>query len=296
MNTRDWVENNTIHRIWAGSRLYGTQRPDSDWDERGVCLMPPEALIGLQGFEQLQGPGDRVIYGLTKFFRLALGCNPNILDILFAPPDTWRCKTVKWLRVYAHRHLFLSQRVRKTFSGYALGQLKRIKRSRGWLLDPPDHKPTVEEFGGQLVAFTSSGKPENLFLDICKQREYEAAVKRWKRYQAWLENRNPARAELERKFGYDTKHAAHLVRLLRQAVNILRTGDYNPCLQWPDLKPVLEVLHGEWEYEALIEWAEMADEQIATTPSDLPDKPDTRKVEELLMELNMRTLGNGGRP
>jgi len=295
MNTRDWAENNTIHRIWAGSRLYGTQRPDSDWDERGVCLVPPEALIGLQGFEQLQGPGDRVIYGLTKFFRLALGCNPNILDILFAPPGTWRCPSAEWDLVYSHRHLFLSQRVRKTFSGYAFSQLKRIKRSREWLLDPPDHVPTIGEFGG-WIKVSASGGQMSVFPNMQKQREYEAAVKRWKQYQAWLENRNPARAELEKKFGYDTKHAAHLVRLLRQAVNILRTGDYNPRLQPFDLEPVLEMLNGEWEYEALIEWAEVTDEQIATTPSDLPDKPDTRKVEELLMELNMHTLGNGGKP
>jgi len=289
MNTRGWVEENTIHRIWGGSRLYGTQRSDSDWDERGVCLMPPEALLGLQGFEQLQGPGDRVIYGLTKFFKFALGCNPNILDILFAPPSTWRCHTIEWLRVYGHRHLFLSQRVRKTFSGYAFSQLKRIKRHREWLSDPPDHRPTIGEFGGR-VETSASGGQMNGFPNMQKQRDYEAAAKRWKQYQTWLENRNPARAELEKKFGYDTKHAAHLVRLLRQAANILRTGDYNPCLEPFDLEPVLEVLKGEWEYEALIEWAEMADGQIATILSDLPDRPDTRKVEELLMELNMRTL------
>ena len=129
MNTRDWVENNTIHRIWAGSRLYGTQRPDSDWDERGVCLMPPEALIGLQGFEQIQGPGDRVIYGLTKFFKLALGCNPNILDILFAPPGTWLCA---WMPSAARDASILSRATAISFCACALpaGLLMSVTMNR----------------------------------------------------------------------------------------------------------------------------------------------------------------------
>src|ERR1039458_5020213 len=33
-------------------------------------------------------------------------------------------------------------------------------------------------------------------------------------YNGWKAQRNPKRAELEAKFGYDTKHAMHLVRLM----------------------------------------------------------------------------------
>ncbi|AEZ66297.1 hypothetical protein phiTE_131 [Pectobacterium phage phiTE] len=39
-----------------------------------------------------------------------------------------------------------------------------------------------------------------------------------------MKNRNAARHELEEKFGYDTKHAMHLVRLLRMSQEILETG------------------------------------------------------------------------
>ena len=42
-----WVSNHTIHQILGGSHLYGTNRPDSDSDVRGVCLMPTNVLLGL---------------------------------------------------------------------------------------------------------------------------------------------------------------------------------------------------------------------------------------------------------
>lgn len=45
------------------------------------------------------------------------------------------------------REMFLSRKAKWTFSGYATGQLKRIESHRRWLLHPPDHKPTREEFG-----------------------------------------------------------------------------------------------------------------------------------------------------
>jgi uncharacterized protein len=113
----------------AGSRLYGTNTPESDIDQRGVCLEPVNSLVGLQSpFEQKELPPDTVIYGLRKFLRLALAGNPNILDTLFAPPEFWIVSTPAWNEIYALRHAFLSQRVRKTYVGYAMAQLSLLQR------------------------------------------------------------------------------------------------------------------------------------------------------------------------
>ena len=60
------------------------------------------------------------------------------------------------------------------------------------------------------------------FLDLLdRERRYRGALREWQQYQEWTRSRNPARAELERRHGYDTKHAMHLIRLLRMAVEIL---------------------------------------------------------------------------
>ncbi|NIT99428.1 MAG: nucleotidyltransferase, partial [Nitrosopumilaceae archaeon] len=84
---------------------------------------------------------------LPKFMKLAGDCNPNIIEILFTDRNKEIFSTPIFEKLYANRALFLSTKARHTFAGYAFAQLKRIKSHREWLLNPPSHKPTREEFG-----------------------------------------------------------------------------------------------------------------------------------------------------
>lgn len=287
-----WANDNLIHKTVAGSRLYGTSGPDSDTDLRGVCLMPRAALLGFSRFEQHQThhrETDIVIYGLTKFFMLTRNNNPNLLDILFSPPSAWLMDTATWRRVYSERDTFLSQRLRYTFSGYAVSQLKRIKGHRRWLTDPPERKPVAKDFRGRIET-GEKGEQNLVFPSIHFEQQYKAVAKTWKDYQRWLKERNPKRAELERRYGYDVKHASHLVRLMVQAQNVLAKCTYNPVLSGDDLDLVLGVLGGEWEYDYLIEWAETNDARIKAMDTDLPKKPRHKRIERLLMSLNEISL------
>ncbi len=280
MNIGQWVKDNTIHSIVAGSRLYGTAREDSDIDIRGVCLGPPETLIGLSEFKQYQGGGeDSTIYELRRFCSLALAANPNILDILFAPLSAWQVEDSRWQIIYDNRHAFLSEKVRYTFSGYAISQLKRIERHRKWLVDPPDHKPTQVEYEATWDGSTFQ------FPKIAREKEYRAANEKWKNYQRWLKERNPKRAELERKYLYDVKHASHLVRLCIKVQSVLLTGTYYPDLRDGELIMVLDVLNGKWQYELLVAWAEGMDTCIREMSTSLPRAPNRKLVEQLCMQI-----------
>lgn len=291
VNVKGWVEEHTIYRVCAGSRLYGTARPDSDYDWRGVCAMPPRTLLGMTGFEQYQGSADEdlVIYGLTKFFKLALGCNPNILEILFAPPSHWDLWTPPWRDVYNARHSFLSQRVRYTFSGYARSQLKRLQGHYQWLKNPPKERPEPSDFGGWLEQDEKGGQTLT-FPHIDAERRYKASAKTWKQYQTWLRERNPARARLEARYGYDTKHAMNLVRMMIKGAALLTTGDYNPVLDDDEKEFVMEVYRGEWSYERLVDWADTMDNRLQTMETCLPKVADHDSVEKRLMRLNMESL------
>jgi predicted nucleotidyltransferase len=296
MNAKAWAENHSIHRIVAGSHLYGTNRPDSDIDIRGVCLMPIEALLGLSPFEQYQVTNDQediTIYGLSKFFALALDANPNILDILCAPPETWQLNTTLWNKIHQERHLFLSQKLRYTFSGYAISQLKRLERHHEWLVRPPDHQPEPEEFGCWVETDDKGGQTLRGEAPLDTQH-YQQAMQRWQQYQTWLKERNPARAALEAAYGYDTKHACHLVRLMLKVAGVLTTGDYSPRLEGDDLNIVLSVLHGEWSYERLVSWAQLSDITVREMPSILPYSPNRKAAEQLLVQANSWTLNTYG--
>ena len=56
------------------------------------------------------------------------------------------------------------------------------------------------------------------------EKRFAAAMQEWEQYESWKKNRNPDRAAMEAKFGYDAKHASHLIRLLRMATEILEHG------------------------------------------------------------------------
>ncbi len=91
----------------------------------------------------------------------------------------------------------------------------------------------------------------------------------------------------------NSKHASHLVRLMVQAQNILTECTYNPVLSGDDLDLVLSVLGGDWEYDYLIEWAEVNDARIKAMNTNLPKKPQHKRIEKLLMSLNeISLLGN----
>lgn len=89
-----------------------------------------------------------------------------------------------------------------------------------WLHSPPDHQPAPPEFGA-----APHPKSGFRFPDTQQERAYRAALKHWQNYQGWRANRHPQRAALEALHGYDIKHAAHLLRLYRMGIEILREGE-----------------------------------------------------------------------
>lgn len=280
-------EANLIYRVVIGSQAYGLATTQSDLDTCGVCIPPRRYLLGLTPFEQHVAHGDErdtVVYALVKFARLALECNPNIIEALYVEPCHILHCDAYGERLRATRQLFLTRQAGQTFSGYAISQLRRLERHHRWLVHPPEHQPTQEEFGGRATA----GRYK--FPDHDSEAAYSSALKHWNQYQAWRRDRNPARAELEARYGYDTKHAMHLLRLLRMGREILETGAvhvYRPDREW-----LLAVRNGLLSYEELLTLAAEYEAQLATlqAASPLPDAPDAAQVEDLVVALQEEFL------
>lgn len=132
------------------------------------------------------------------------------------------------------------------------------------------------------------GLDDNLVEVMKRERQYRSARSEWKHYLDWKENRNPARAALEASHGYDTKHGAHLVRLLRMGLEIAKSGE---CLVWReghDADELRAIRGGEWSYEKLSEWAaEKTAELRALNARDLavPASPDRDAIDALCVSL-----------
>jgi predicted nucleotidyltransferase len=115
---------------------------------------------------------------------------------------------------------------------------------------------------------------DNFIEALNRERRYRSAKREWDSYQHWLRTRNPARAEIERKYGMDLKHAVHLIRLMRTCREILESGRVNVLR--PDAAELLAIRNGAWTYEQIVEFAENEDRELdeLVKKSDLPKVPD----------------------
>jgi uncharacterized protein len=370
------LDQHTIFMALAGSQAHGTAREGSDVDLRGVCVAPIHVRLSLFAtFEQYEGPLtselettirprleahstasramaikiECVVFDIAKFLALCTNANPNALELLFADEKDWAFETPAWRRLHNERNRFLTKKVRQTFLGYAMAQLKKIRTHRAWLLQPPARQPSREDFGLpatssalsrddqnrieqsiadrvraygvddvamlkhtriavqermdgfirdmlavpaeeideriRAVAMHSLNLPPDVVVALNAEKRYRAAAKHWESYQTWQRQRNPARAELERQHGYDTKHAMHLVRLMRMGLEALQRGEL--LVRRPDAVELAAIRDGALSYDELIELATrlQADMERAATSTNLPEDVDSAAVDELAFDL-----------
>lgn len=281
-------EKNLILKVRSGSQAHGLATAESDYDSRGVCIPSKAYLLGLETFEQHESEGgDHVIYALVKFVRLALEGNPNLLETLFTEGDDILFLHPYGRRLVEQRELFLSQRVGERFGRYAIHQLTKLQRHYGWLTNPPDREPHPSDYGA------TPNEHGFDFPNASAERQYRGEHKRWRSYLTWRANRNKKRAILEQEFGYDTKHAMHLCRLLKMGQEILATGQVQ--VRRPDAEWLKEVRSGRFSYPELVEWAGEQEGRLAElmATTHLPPEPDRDRAEALVIELQEQALQAG---
>lgn len=196
---RKIAEDNCILLVQVGSGLHGIAiKGRDDRDEMGLCIEPPEYLVGVtvdepqspipapRTFQQWEfrtqqmhvrsGPGDldHTNYSLRKWAKLAAAGNPTVILPLFAPDDE-----VMWMRppgeeLRAMKSMFLSRSAGERYIGYLDTQRDRM-------------------------------------LGLLSQRTN--------------------RPELVEQYGFDVKFASHALRLGIQGVELLTTGELTLPMQ-----------------------------------------------------------------
>ena len=210
--------------------------------------------------------------------------------------------------VRAFRDNFLSAKAKYRFLGFAHSQLKRIKTHREWMRKPPAAPPTRKEFGlpetmgmtkaeiGAFEALEKRAMMEELSKEAIilytKEKAYKNKQSEWNNYQTWLNQRNPVRAEMERKYGFDGKFAIHMIRTSRMCKELLETGKLN-IKRIHDREELLSIRTGGWTYEQVVEEAERLEvrcEELYKTSTVLPRAPDINKIDAFVVDLTSRYL------
>lgn len=344
MDAKKLAEEFRLVKMYAGSIAYGTNLPTSDVDYRGIFCASPinirTPFFPVREYSDLSEE-DTKYYELSHFMKLALDCNPNIIELLWTNDSDVVFRTPAYDMIRKNRHKLLSSKLAFTFSGYAVAQLKRITGHNKWINQPQSKEPPKQidfvslvqnfteakvfnikiaeykdnyrlipygsniygliEYDGYQTfsddftlntvmdkddSFDEFQRKKPLFVVKYNKDEYNLAKEKWSQYWTWKTNRNVVRSALEEKHGLDTKHAMHLVRLLRMGVEALR--DEEIIVKRPDAEELLSIRSGAWTYEEIVTYAEKLDKEVREywyKKTKLPKKPDVKFAASLLMDV-----------
>jgi predicted nucleotidyltransferase len=153
-----------------------------------------------------------------------------------------------------------------------------------------------EELDERMRAVASHGLevPPDVVSTLNAEKRYLAAMKHWNSYQTWKTHRNPARAALERQHGYDTKHAMHLVRLMRMGLEVLERGDLR--VRRDDANELSAIRDGAMSFDELLAEADSLRSRMdaAAQTSSLPADVDRGRLDALVHGILTSARGADG--
>jgi hypothetical protein len=284
-----------------GSHSHGTYLPPEeanavdDIDLMGFVVPPIEFHLGLPRwrhwtlqFEEL----DVVLYSLEKATRLLLKSNPNIVGLLWLREEEYLHKHPAFELLRSRRHIFSSQAAAHAFAGYAADQLKRMEAF---------DLGRMAEYEILTEAISSKGPvSEVLEADTLKLKylstRWEVELETLNRFRKLHREHfsgymGAKRKAMVRKYQYDVKNAAHLIRLLRMGNEFIQTGVLQ-VYRTTDADELKRIKRGEWTLDQVKEEAQrlFAEVELARARSPLKEEPDSVAADELLIVLHGRFL------
>ena len=159
LTAKEIAEQGLILKGVVGSTVHGLALEGSDdTDYMGVCIEPPEYIVGMKHFEQYVyrtqpegsrssvGDIDLVIYSLHKYVRLVASGNPTMMLLLYSPESSLVHMTQIGRDLRSIDWVFASKRAGQAFLGYLRSQRQRLAGERGGKHGKP-RPDFVEKYG-----------------------------------------------------------------------------------------------------------------------------------------------------
>ena len=137
----DYIRKNglLLFEYIRGSKLYGLDRPESDEDHGGVYIEPLDVLFGtgINFPETIQDEtNDETWHSFSKYMRLLLSSNPNMLESLFVPENKIIYKHPAFDIILKERDLFVTKKCFGSFMGYAKTQIEKARNLKKKIVCP----------------------------------------------------------------------------------------------------------------------------------------------------------------
>jgi predicted nucleotidyltransferase len=296
---------------FGGSYSYGTNKPDSDIDIRGITIELTSDLLGLTNFEQKEDNiTDTVVYALRKAVKLMMDCNPNVIEMLGCKNEHYLILTQEGRLLRENVNLFLSQKAKYTFGGYATAQLRRLQNAlaRDVYAQPQKEEHILGSIKRQMATlegrYAEFGLGKfNMYIDKSEKEGYDTEIfmdidlehyplRDFKNIYSEINNILTDYGKLNYRNRKKTeeglfKHAMHLIRLLITGAEVLE-GKGITTYREKEHNLLMDIRDGIYTYDQIFEIIDEYDKrfQYASDNSPLPKKPEFNKINELVIEVN----------
>lgn len=259
--------------------------------------------------------------------QLLTNCNPNTIEILGLKPEQYLYVSPVGQELLDNKKLFLSKRAVQSFGGYATAQLRRLDNKSARTISQADREQHIlnsiksasyvwpdmyryacDDFKIKLYLDKKgpaslddiNNNDKDIFMDVNLKhyplRDYRGL---WSLMKAIVSDydklgQRNSKAIEHGKLG---KHMMHLVRLYLMCLDILEKEEINTYREH-DIPLLMEIRNGKYldvNNHPIPEFYDMVNEcekklQYAAKHTNLPDKPDYNKINELLMSINERIV------
>lgn len=295
------LEPNLVVLALMGSHSHSTYLPPEepnavdDVDLMGFVVPPLEYHLGLPRWQHWTLQVDEldvVLYSLEKAVRLLLKSNPNIVGLLWLRDTEYVHRHPAFERLLAAREVFSSQEAAEAFAGYAADQLKRMEAfDLERMAEYESLTETIRAHGH--VREVLDGNSSTLQHLARSWDIPEATLVRFRKLhrEHFAGYMGEKRKAMVRRYQYDVKNAAHLIRLLRMGNEFLATGTLH-VHRTHDADELKLIKRGGWTLAQVKAEAERLFAQVerARAGSPLPLAPDTTAANALLMALHAEFL------
>lgn len=304
----------------GGSHAYGTNIEGSDVDLRGITLETPDVLLTNNSFEQYVSQAtDTTIYGLKKIFSLLANCNPNTIEMLGT--RDYFILTDAGKELLKNKELFLSKKAAHAFGGYASAQLRRLDNKSARVLSQEDQEKhilnsiinaknsIISHYTDLDVEFDikDSDKDEldkeivvSLNIKDYPLRDFNGLISEFKEIVK-VYDKNSHRNSNAIAHNKLAKHMMHLIRLYGMAIDILKYGEIN-TYRTKEHDLLMSIRNGDYldelqqptkEFMLMVkDYESQLNEAVKT--SELPDVPDYKALDKLMMSIYNTYVFNRG--
>jgi predicted nucleotidyltransferase len=241
-----FVHGNLQYEVITGSYAYGTSNETSDMDIYGWCIPPKEYIFPhINGY--IKGFDDQV-QGFDQF----------------------------------QEHHIIDKEALKEYDFTIFSIVKYFKLCMDC---NPNMVDTLFVPNNCVLNMTKIGQlvRDNRHMFLCKKAWYKFKGYAYSQMRK-MRDKEPEgkRKLLVDKYGYDTKYAGHLVRLLLEVEEILLEGDLTLNRNREQLKAIRE---GQWTEEQVLDFFQAKEKSLESfyTGSKLPYSPREEEIKQLLV-------------